>query len=337
MKVVLQNRANYQLSLAGDSIQLLKTKEYLTKNGIEATIDNRPNLDLADYDLIHLFNLIPVAETYQYHLNARRQQKAQVLSTVFWEPEEFFQASNEPERLRDWWQKTGKLRREILDGTSLILPNSKLELEALRKSFGSLPPAVVVPNAADKSFVFAGPGRFIQKYQCQDFLLTVGRICRRKNQLSLIKAAQKIKLPLVIIGPVNDSLYYQECRRESAGQKVLFIDTLNHAELASAYAAARVHALVSWYDTPGLVSLEAALAGCTIVSTNRGSAREYFEDKAFYCDPGDLTSIAQAVSAAWDAVKDNRLKEWVLANYTWERAAEITTEAYLKVFSELKV
>lgn len=331
MKVVLQNRPNYQTSLAGDSIQLLKTREYLEKIGIEAVIDNRPNLDLGVYDLVHLFNLIPVAETHQYYLNTRRQHKKMVLSTVFWEPEEFFQASSEPEQLRDWWQKTLPLRREILNGSALILPNSTLELETLRKSFGALPPAVVVPNAADKSFAFAKADRFIQKFHWRDFLLTVGRICRRKNQLSLIKAAQKLKLPLVIIGPVNDSLYYQECRRESAGQKVLFIDTLNSVELASAYAAARVHALVSWYDTPGLVSLEAALAGCAIVSTNRGSAREYFEDKAFYCDPGDIASIAQAVSAAWNTGKDDRVKERVFSNYTWDKVAQATNEAYQKI------
>lgn len=333
MKVVLQNRANYQLSLAGDSIQLLKTREYLAKIGVEATIDNTPDLDLTAFDLIHLFNLIPVAETYEFYRNARRQHKKVVLSPVFWEPEEFFQVSGEPEQLKAWWQKTLPLRQEILKGTALILPNSILELEALRKSLGALPPAVVVPNAADQNFILAKPDRFIQKYHWQDFLLSVGRICRRKNQLSLIKVAQKMKLPLVLIGPVNDFLYYQECRRESIGQKVLFIDTLNSTELASAYAAARVHALTSWYDTPGLVSLEAALAGCNIVSTDRGTAREYFEDKAFYCDPGDLKSIAEAVAAAWNAGNNRGLKEKILANYTWEKAAQITKEAYQDVLS----
>lgn len=331
MRVILQNRANFRESLAGDSIQLLKTREYLEKTGIEAVIDNRPNLDLTDFDLVHLFNLIPVAETYQYYRNAWRQKKRVVLSTVFWEPEEFFQVSSEPEQLRDWWQKTGNLRREILNGTALILPNSFLELESLRKNYNPLPPAVVVPNAADQSFALARPDLFVRKYQWKDFLLTVGRICRRKNQLSLIKAARTLKLPLVIIGPVNDFQYYQECRRESAGQKVLFIDRLNPGELASAYAAARVHALASWYDTPGLVSLEAALAGCIIVSTDRGSAREYFEDKVFYCDPASQASIIQAVDAAWNAEKDIGLRERVLANYTWERVAEITKEAYRKI------
>jgi glycosyltransferase involved in cell wall biosynthesis len=328
MKAILQNRVNYQMSLAGDSIQLLKTREYLEKSGIRAVIDNRPNLELSGYDLVHLFNLIPVAETYQFFQNARRQNKKIVLSTVFWEPEEFFKVSAEPSELEGWWQKTQSLRREILQGTTLILPNSTLELEVLRKTFGALPQAVVVPNAADRSFAFSGSGHFIQKYGWQDFLLSVGRICRRKNQLSLIRAAQKLKLPLVIIGPINDFPYYQECRRESAGQKILFIDMLNSAELASAYAAARVHALVSWYDTPGLVSLEAALAGCTIVTTDRGCAREYFQDKAFYCDPASMDSITQALSAAWDVPKNDRLKQKVLTDYTWEKTAELTMEAY---------
>ena len=330
VKVILQNRANFRESLAGDSIQLLKTREYLVKTGIEAVIDNRPNPDLSDYDLVHLFNLIPVAETYQYYRGARRRKKRVVLSTVFWNPEEFFKVSESPEQLRDWWQKTGSLRREILNGSVMIFPNSLLELAELGKLFGPLPPAVVVPNAADQSFAAASPHHFVHKYQWHDFLLSAGRICRQKNQLSLIKAVRKLKLPLVIIGPINDFQYYRECRRESAGQKILFIDTLPQSELASAYAAARVHALVSWYDIPGLVSLEAALAGCTIVSTNRGSAREYFGDKAFYCDPGDSNSIAQAVEAAWNAPKDRRLKESILAKYTWERVAGIIKEAYEK-------
>jgi glycosyltransferase involved in cell wall biosynthesis len=162
----------------------------------------------------------------------------------------------------------------------------------------------------------------------KDFLLGVGRICRRKNQLNLIRAARRLKLPLVLIGPLNDSNYYQECRREAVGQKVLFIDTLTPPELASAYAAAKVHALVSWYDTPGLVSLEAALAGCTIVSTNRGSAREYFGELAYYCNPDDLDSIIEAIANAWKTEKDFRLQQLVLENYTWEKTAELTYKAY---------
>lgn len=101
--------------------------------------------------------------------------------------------------------------------------------------------------------------------------------------------------------------------------------------MAGAYAAARVHALVSWYDTPGLVSLEAALAGCKLVSTNRGSAVEYFGELAYYCDPGNLNSVCEAIYKAWSAPKNNLLKERVLQNFTWEKAARQTIEAYKRV------
>jgi glycosyltransferase involved in cell wall biosynthesis len=334
MRVLLQNRPNFGTAIAGDGVQLQKTGEYLEKLGVEVEISSGIEIDLREFDLVHLFNLIPVEDTYRQFENARRQGKVIALSPIFWDPAEYLEMSRQPE-FEAWWRRTMPFRRMILAGTSLILPNSQLELEVLRRLFSTLPPAVVVPNAADRSFTAAAPDRFIKRYQQSDFLISVGRICRRKNQVSLIRVAKILRKPLVIIGPINDSFYYQECRRESAGHQVLFIDSLNHQELSSAYAAARVHALVSWYDTPGLVSLEAALAGCRIVSTNRGSAMEYFGNLAEYCDPGNEESILQAVSRAWNRPSDSQLKELVLQKYTWEQTAQATLEAYQNLLINL--
>ena len=69
-------------------------------------------------------------------------------------------------------------------------------------------------------------------------------------------------------------------------------------ELRQLYRAASVHACVSWYETPGLVSLEAALSGCKLVVTPGGSTREYFGEDAFYCRPDDAASIRAAVVQA---------------------------------------
>jgi glycosyltransferase involved in cell wall biosynthesis len=331
MRVLFQNRVDYETAIAGDSVQTLKTREYLIKMGIEVIINNKEDLNLAEFDLVHLFNIIPVTKTYHFFQNAKRQNKPIVLSPIYWDPREFLEVTNENAKFGAWWRETMFQRREILNGVRLILPNSRMELENLNKTFSVLPAAQIIPNAADKSFALATPDRFLKKYRLADFLLSVGRICRRKNQLSLIKVAKQLKLRLVIIGPVNDTQYYQECRRESAGHHVIFIDTLNPVELASAYAAARVHALVSWYDTPGLVSLEAALAGCAIVSTNRGCAPEYFEDLAFYCEPGDLAGIRDAVQRAWETTKNHNLKERVLQKFTWEKTASTTREAYQSI------
>ena len=81
-------------------------------------------------------------------------------------------------------------------------------------------------------------------------------------------------------------------------RRVQLQDSVEHAELAPLYRASKVHALPSWSETTGLVSLEAALCGCNIVTTDRGYTRDYFGDMAWYCDPYDNRSIRRAVEAA---------------------------------------
>jgi glycosyltransferase involved in cell wall biosynthesis len=308
---------------------LQRTQEYLTKLGVSVEISHDPRHHLAGFDLVHLFNIMPVEETYQFYQNARHQHKKMVLSTIFWDPAEFLQATGTEARFGEWWQKTMPQRVEILSNVQLILPNSRMEGELLEKSFPKLPPSLIVPNSADRLFANAGAERFRKRFQPPpEFVLSVGRISPRKNQLSLVQAIRSLRLPAVFIGPLNDTVYYQECRRAAAGLKVTFIDTLSQTDLASAYAAAKVHALVSWYDTPGLVSLEAGLAGCRIVSTSRGCTREYLKEMAFYCEPDDLNSICQALQDAWCAPADQRLRERILRHYTWEQTAQATLDAY---------
>jgi glycosyltransferase involved in cell wall biosynthesis len=89
-----------------------------------------------------------------------------------------------------------------------------------------------------------------------------------------------------------------------------------------------VHVMPSWFETTGLVSLEAALAGCNVVSTSRGHAREYLGDLAWYCQPDDPTSIRSAVQAAWNAPARPALRERILSEYTWRHAAIATLMAY---------
>jgi hypothetical protein len=169
---------------------------------------------------------------------------------------------------------------------------------------------------------------FVAKYGLRDFVLCVGRVEKKKNQLSLIAAVLPTGIPLVIVGQPNPEPYLELCRRY-AGNNVHFIPSLSEEELASAYAAAKVHALTSWVELPGLTSIEAAAAGCNIVTTDRGSPPEYFADMAWYCDPARVDSIREAVVAAYGTPRTGKLRERIREHYTWKQAAERTREGYL--------
>jgi len=115
-----------------------------------------------------------------------------------------------------------------------------------------------------------------------------------KNQLGLIRGLVDFPGKIVLIGQPSpqESKYYLACQEEASKRgNVVFIGHLPHEELPPIYQAAGVHVLPSWRETPGLASLEAAAAGCKVVSTSIGSAKEYFGEAAWYCHPMNLLSI----------------------------------------------
>jgi glycosyltransferase involved in cell wall biosynthesis len=228
-------------------------------------------------------------------------------------------------------------QRVVLANIAHLLPNSYIEMNNLVKGLRLCPPPfTVVPYAADPAvFLDPDPEPFVQKHGIKDFILQVGRIELSKNQLLLAYALRDVDLPLVLIGG-NLQPHYLESVKKYGPKRLTVIEHLPQEELRSAYAAARVHVLPSWIETCGLTTMEAALANCSVVASIAGCELEYYRDFAYYCNPADVASIRQAVLAAYenydrDADRRQRLKQLILKEYTWQRAAELTKEAYESV------
>jgi glycosyltransferase involved in cell wall biosynthesis len=160
-------------------------------------------------------------------------------------------------------------------------------------------------------------------------VLCVGRIEPRKNQLALIKALGDSRIPLTLVGQAGrfSGRYAERCRH-AGGAEVRCVPHCAAAKLREFYCAARVHVSVSWYETPGLASLEAALCGCNLVVTPGGCTREYFGEDAHYCAPDDPRSIRAAVAAALAAEPKPGLAERVRREFNWDAAARGTLRGY---------
>jgi glycosyltransferase involved in cell wall biosynthesis len=121
---------------------------------------------------------------------------------------------------------------------------------------------------------------------------------------------------------------YVDLVYKEAGENVFFLGAVSQEDLSELYKVAKVHALVSWMETPGLSSLEAAVMDCNIVVTKKGDTEEYFQDLAYYCEPDDVESIKNAIELAYTNPINPELKSKVLTNYIWEKTAEETLKAY---------
>jgi glycosyltransferase involved in cell wall biosynthesis len=87
--------------------------------------------------------------------------------------------------------------------------------------------------------------------------------------------------------------------------------------------------LPSWFETTGLASLEAGVMGCNLVVGRGGDTADYFRQHAWYCDADDLSSLETALAHALEHDSRPDLRELILAEYTWPKAAEKTRQAYM--------
>lgn len=227
--------------------------------------------------------------------------------------------------------------RAILEWASCLMPGSEIEMRHIEENFGTKNRYIVIPHGVEFLFSQSNDMDFIKKYGLKDFILSVSvSFGYRKNQLSLIRALKGSGLSLVIIAGANtksERTYMRKCKRE-AEKNILILPPMSWDYLASAYRACRVFALPSLFETPGLVYLEAGVAGCNVVATDRGSAREYLSDFVWYCNPYDVSSIRNAILMAYNAPKSNKLQEYILRNFTWDRAANLSYGGYLKVLNQ---
>jgi glycosyltransferase involved in cell wall biosynthesis len=333
----------------GGENQLVQTGMHLENLGHHIRLFIPWTDRLSSARLLHLFGMS--REGLELARRARALGTAVVLSPIAWfEPSALWSLETgtamKSLRLGAWAARRlapnlPGWRRELLELADRILPNSRAEANQLVGLFRADRRRIrVVPNGVLESFRAASPVPFRERFGLDgDFVLFAGRIEPRKNPLGLIRAMRRIRegkasRRLVIIGdaPPEARGYLELCRREG-GDDVLWLPAFDHHDplLASAYAAARVFALPSWFETPGLAALEAALTGTPVVLTPFGSTREYFGDRVFYAHPGRLGEIAGAIARAWTRGRDPRLASFVASHYLWPRVAQETAEVYDQV------
>lgn len=340
--------------MGGAEVQMLNTQRHVNQiapEKVQIQLFNPWQDKLEDFQILHLFN--PQAfpdEALRIAQYARNKGLKIFVSTIFHDYQVI--EKNPLKRISNtiiqgisrgkrflctfpsglYEDRYTRLERVLLLADK-ILPNTELEKKQLLNRFPGLNSDKfrVVPNATHRRFEEGDPELFRDKYELEDYILFVGRVEKRKNVLGLIRAFIQSNLPtkLVILGSLAEESYYQECK-SAANERVIFLPALdNNSELLrSAYHGAKVFALPSYYETPGIAALEAGLAGCNVMITEVGGTREYFSDKAWYVDPENLESIKKALISAYNMPQTRELSQHIAKYYTWEHVAKQMFQLY---------
>jgi glycosyltransferase involved in cell wall biosynthesis len=312
-------------------------------------------------DILHAFAIHP--GTYEFLKEVKKKSDIPiVLSTVYLSLSQLFWAQGYIYTIFGANNKTGisngdlfnmlkervDIRRDIRNQIpydevlSLVdgwLPNCVGELYDIRNDFQvPVKPFKVVSNSVDLDFFRPSTYKDDEDIEYlrnlgDPFIVTVGRIEPRKNQVMLLEALKGLghRPPVLFIGQNSDEYYYNMCKGVGG---FMYLDHATHKKLQKIYELENcVYVLPSWLESPSLASMEALVSGCPIVVGNQGAEYEYFGNYATYVDPADCNSIRDGIKYAIENRREIRERNKSFAvhaqeNHTWEVTARDTYNFY---------
>ncbi|MFJ7911097.1 glycosyltransferase family 4 protein [Kitasatospora sp. NPDC096204] len=241
--------------------------------------------------------------------------------------------------LRRWYAFT-RMQRRVAARLDHVITVSGTSQREIAEHLGAAPGAIsVVPIGADTRLwspsdaVDRVPGRIVTTSSADVPL---------KGLVFLVEALAKVRTErdahLVVVGKPQkeDGPVAEAVRRFGLAGHIEFRSGLTDRELVDLYRSAEVACVPSLYEGFSLPAAEAMATGTPLVATTGGAIPEVAGPDGETClavPPGEADALAAAIGRLLD---DPRLRaalgaagrERVLARFTWERAAELTAEAY---------
>lgn len=305
----------------GGERQLLDYKRYLKEVDIQVDLYNQWKPIEKDYDILHFFSVQQGSLPFLDYIKKTHHLPI-VISPNFWpDPDEWKLSGVYDEVITTLWL------------ADKIIVNSYIEEEWMVRhlKIDSLFIGIVHNMYNDIFLEPVSTELFKNEYSIEGpFILNVGNIEKRKNQLTMLEALKAFpEYKYVCIGGVRDMDYFNQCK-ELGGDNFIYIPQLHNEDplLRSAYSGCEFFAMPSLVETPSISALEAAVCGAKILITDIGSAPEYFKSFAEYINPYDIQSIQKSIRVLLEQGKTDDLREHIKENYSAAKVGEELMAVY---------
>lgn len=140
----------------------------------------------------------------------------------------------------------------------------------------------------------------IQRYKLpSEYILTVGTIEPRKNQLGVLRALESghIDVPYVMVGKPTPYTRQIELYAAERGlkEKVFILNDVPDFDMPALYQKALAMVYLSHYEGFGLPVIESMACGCPVITSSVSCLPEIGGDAALYCNPDDQECVANTI------------------------------------------
>jgi len=369
VKILMLARSDIFSVPGGDTVQIQNTAQELKKLGVEVDVVADSKVDITKYDLVHVFQLDWIPETYFYVVKAQKHGKPIVLSPIHHAEREvkkfddvytfglrrlvglvvkkqehrdilkniyrsFHNKAKLLPTLKGAYFGYRKSQREALITSNIVLVQTNCEAQDLKTTYGVDFKWEKVVNGVSEQFLVSQA--YQNKLGITNYIICVGRIEARKNQLTIIEAVKVLRreeefkdIKLVFLGKRSEHHKSYIAKFDGALKENSWIvhpGFIPQEDIPSYYHFAKVGISASWFETTGLTSLEALFCGTNVVASG-ARAKELLGDLAVYCDPASVVSVTNALRQAYQRVVAP-VPASFRQEYTWANAASQTLAVY---------
>ncbi|QWD74561.1 glycosyltransferase family 4 protein [Polynucleobacter sp. TSB-Sco08W16] len=278
-------------SVGGCQRQLESWKRNLHLLGLDVSLD--PNI--SNSDAIHFF---PINNLQMFNQIRRGAKSKSIVSCNYWSnSSKFYSFAKKmtlisPAIFNNIRPVAAyRERYEFFRNCNSLIANTKAESELIQFEYGIDNNLIhVIPNTVDD--IFFEHESISPNEKNPPYLLTIATIDPRKNQHLVAHVAKKLKIEYHIYGSVFDKNYLERILKIGGGF-VKYKGLLVHGspQMLAAIDGCSLYLLPSWWETPGISAMEAAVRNRPIIVTDVGGAREYFGDFASYSDGESLDQM----------------------------------------------
>jgi len=133
----------------------------------------------------------------------------------------------------------------------------------------------------------------------KNFILSVGTLEPRKNQLAILKAlySEKIDTQIVFVGKSTSytkklTQFIIENKMEN---QIIFLNNIPENDLAGLYKLARLSIYISHFEGFGLPVIESMACGCPVITSNVSCLPETAGGAAILCTPNNFVGLGTQI------------------------------------------
>lgn len=327
MKVKYLPLQPHCFAFGGFDIQMILTSNAIANCGVE--IEKMDIWDRnRDFAILHCWGLnLSHTENYNWAKKAGKKLVASILV-------------RENETLHDKFRFkiSSLLYKQRMVGNLLKMPDKIVVVNDYQANFCNVKYKVpsqkidIIPNVVGDEYFMNAEMPASNKY-----ILIVGNVCARKNQVKLAEACIAGNYPLVIIGKVLDGekTYGDELNKlvNNNSNLITWIEELKEGsnELITYYKNCMLFALPSFVEQQPLSMLEAAVIQKPILTADRNYAKQRYYQNALKINPTSVLSIKEGISTILKAPSNYVADQNILVECKSDHVGNKYKELYEKL------